>query len=123
MDASLIGRKLELRWRYWRPAKQGEKGKKKQVFIWCEGIVIEVADGSIKKSKRSKDAIPAGAVRIRWPANMDFGEREHFSWVILNPEDWRKEVPLGWRWAEGELEQVAREAASEAALPPRKRRK
>ena len=32
LNGDLIGRKLEIRWRYWRKTMQGEKGKKKQVL-------------------------------------------------------------------------------------------
>lgn len=78
-----------------------------QVFIWCEGTVDEVSDGTIRKSKRSKDALPAGAVRIRWPADPEFEEKETLVWSILNPADWCKEVHLGWRWAPSELDRLA----------------
>lgn len=124
LDDSLVGRQIEIRWRYWRPAQEGERGNKKQVlvpcmpcipfglsrdptshaslcvqqFIWCEGTVVEVSDGTIRKSKRSKESLPAGAVRIRWPADKDFNEKETFQWSILNPEDWNRDVHLGWRW-------------------------
>lgn len=76
-----------------------------QVFIWCEGEVAEVSDGTIRKSKRSPEALPAGAVRIRWPADAEFEEKETLVWSILNPSDWCKEVHLGWRWAPCELKQ------------------
>lgn len=76
----------------------------KQVFIWVKGTVIEVSDGTIRKSKRSKDSLPAGALRLCWPADKDFEEKETYSWAILNPDDWNKEVHLGWRWAECELQ-------------------
>ena len=33
LNGDLIGRKLEIRWRYWRKTMQGEKGKKKQVLL------------------------------------------------------------------------------------------
>ena len=33
LDSSLVGKQLEIRWRYWRPTVQGEKGKKKAVHI------------------------------------------------------------------------------------------
>lgn len=135
LTQELVGRKLEIHWRYWRRALPGEKGKKKQVqsiceavrvllvqykyintahvppivpcaqvFIWCEGTVEEVSDGTIRKSKRSKEALPAGAVRIRWPADAQYEEKETLVWSILNPADWRKEVHLGWRWAPCELD-------------------
>ena len=122
MDDALVGRKLEIHWRYWRPAKPGEKGKRKQVFIWCEGTVAQVADGTIRKSKRSKDALPAGAVRIRWPADKEYDEKETFVWSILNPEDWCKETHLGWRWAPSELARVAEEAAAQGVQGAPKKR-
>lgn len=70
----------------------------------------EVADGKIRKSKRSKEALPAGAVRIRWPADSEYEEKETLVWSILNPSDWCKEVHLGWRWPPSELERIASEA-------------
>mmetsp|Transcript_18512 Transcript_18512/g.27844 ORF Transcript_18512/g.27844 Transcript_18512/m.27844 type:complete len:220 (+) Transcript_18512:529-1188(+) len=112
LNEALVGRKLEIHWRSWRPAEQGERGKKKQVFIWCEGIVEEVSDGTIRKSKRSKDALPAGAVRIRWPADSAFEESETLVWSILNPSDWCRDVHLGWRWAPSELETLSHSARS-----------
>lgn len=30
LDGNMVGRQLEIRWRYWRPAAPGEKGTKKQ---------------------------------------------------------------------------------------------
>lgn len=70
----------------------------------------EVSDGTIRKSKRSKETLPAGAVRIRWPADAEFEERETLVWSILHPSDWCKEVHLGWRWAPCELERLSAEA-------------
>lgn len=81
-----------------------------QVFIWCQGsTVVEVSDGSIRKSKRSKEALPAGAVRIRWPADKDHDEEETLVWSILNPSDWNQSVHLGWRWPPCELQRIAKE--------------
>lgn len=67
----------------------------------------EVSDGTIRKSKRSSATHPAGAVRIRWPADADYDERETLVWSILNPADWCKDVHLGWRWAASELEKLS----------------
>lgn len=33
LDDSLVGHKLEIHWRYWRAARPGERGKKKQVLL------------------------------------------------------------------------------------------
>ena len=76
------------------------------MFIWCEGTVVEVSHGKIHKSARSKDSLPDGALRIRWPVDRDFDEQENSSWCILNPEDWNRDVHLGWRWPASELERV-----------------
>jgi len=74
----------------------------------CEAQVIQVADGVT--TKRSKDKhctkiLPAGAVRIRWPADAGRKEKvkETVGWTILNPKDFKREVILGWRWAAREL--------------------
>lgn len=43
LDQELVGRKLEIHWRYWRPAEPGERGKRKQVcgvtHVSCIGNV------------------------------------------------------------------------------------
>lgn len=50
-----------------------------RVFIWCLTTVTEVTDGTISKSKRSKKTIlPAGAVRFRFAADVDYEENETF---------------------------------------------
>eukprot|EP00966_Prymnesium_polylepis_P172303 3984332-Prymnesium_polylepis.1 len=120
--ASLVGRKVEVRWRYWRPALPGEKGKKKQLFIWCEAIVVEVSDGTIRKSARGPDCHSAGAVRIRWPADPDRNEPEKLQWAILNPEDWCADAHLGWRWPPCELARVTEEGPLPQQLPKGSRR-
>lgn len=70
----------------------------------------EVSDGTIRRSARSKDSLPAGAVRIRWPSDPEYEEQETLVWSILNPADWCKEVHLGWRWAPSELSKHAGDA-------------
>ena len=69
-----------------------------QVYIWCSGEVVEVADGkTTKKSNRCKSPLPWGAVRIRWPEDKERGEPEKFAWSVLKPVDFNREVHLGWR--------------------------
>ena len=59
---SLVGRELDIRWRYW--TKEG--GKRKSVYIWCTGVVAEIADGvTTKKTPRCKSPLPWGSVRMR----------------------------------------------------------
>jgi len=56
----------------WRPAEQGQKGKKKAVYIWAVGTVEEVADGTIKKSARTKQGGVASADALRLEAKSLF---------------------------------------------------
>ena len=103
-NESLIGKELEIRWRYWRPAKEGERGKKKAVDIWCVGEVVSVANGTTdKESPRCKHPLAKGAVRIKWPADADFDERETYTWSLLTQENWNKEAVLGWRYTAAQL--------------------
>ena len=39
-------------------------------------------------------------------SDAEFEEKETLVWSIFNPEDWNKEVPLGWRWAPAELKRM-----------------
>ena len=98
-DASLVGKELEIRWRYWRPAEMGERGRKKAVDIWCVGTVVQIANGTTdKESPRCKKILNAGAVCIKWPADEEFGEDESYTWSILTKDNWNKEAVLGWRY-------------------------
>ena len=97
----LEGKELDLRWRYYTV----ENGKRVQQYIWCTGVVVEVADGrTTKRSARCKSTLPWGAVRIRWPEDVEYGECETFVWSVLKPVDWNKECHLGWRYSVKELQ-------------------
>merc|ERR1711924_361289 len=37
----LVGKEIEIRWRYWTKATDGKR-QRKQGFIWCTGQVVEV---------------------------------------------------------------------------------
>ena len=75
-----------------------------QVYIWCSGEVVEVADGkTTKKSPRCKSPLPWGAVRIKWPEDKDRDEPESFVWSVLKPADWNEDVHLGWRYDAAQL--------------------
>ena len=69
LDDSMVGSKLEVCWRYWRPPTDeemasGEKRKKIGVKMWCEGTVEQVANGtSVKETPRCKSLLKAGALR------------------------------------------------------------
>ena len=49
-----------------------------------------------------------GAVRIRFPEDRSRDEKETFSWVVLKPVDFNREVHLGWRF---DAAQLAKERA------------
>lgn len=68
---------------------------------------MQVADGETdKKSARCKKLLPAGAVRIKWPADIEYDEEETFVWSILNPSNFNKDVHLGWRFAPSEVKKM-----------------
>ena len=66
-----------------------------------------MADGrATKRSARCKSTLPWGAVRIRWPEDVEYGEcDETIVWSVLKPADWNKECHLGWRYSVKELQQ------------------
>eukprot|EP00965_Chrysotila_dentata_P125423 4146849-Pleurochrysis_carterae.AAC.1 len=75
--------------------------------MWCEGEVESVANGlSDKKSERARTLLPAGAIRFKWPADPERDEPESYTWTILHPAKWNKDVQNAWRWAPFELERV-----------------
>ena len=111
-DASLIGKHLEIRWRYWRAAVEGERGKRKAVDIWADGTVVQVAnDAADEKSPRFK--IPAkfkgtNAVLVEWPPDPDREQPEPmFTWSLLTEQNWNKEAVLGWRYTAAQLAKLA----------------
>ena len=117
LDAAILHRWIEIRWRYWKVDDVtgrlvlDAKGKKIPQPIWCEGEVVEIADGeSTKRSPRCKKLLPAGAVCVRWPADESRNEPESFTWCILNPSDFTREVNNGWRWGEREVRECAHES-------------
>ena len=109
-----MGKEIEIRWRYWLECdpKTDPKGrKKKQTYIWCAGVVTEIADGRKTTGKAvgmdKKDILPYGAVRVQWEADADHEEPSSYTWSILKPADWTQEVTGGWRYAPGELARMA----------------
>lgn len=48
--------------------------------------------------------LPAGALRIKWPADVAFDEEESYGWVVLKPSAFNRETHLGWRFAASELQ-------------------
>lgn len=124
-DDSLVGSMLEIRWRYWRPVTDeeraaGDKRKKRAVDMWCEGEVVQVANGKTdKESPSCKKLLEAGAVRMKWPADPTREEKETFTWCILTDGNWNEEAVLGWRFAAAEL--AKRQEAVQQPAPKRRR--
>ena len=80
-----------------------------QVYIWCSGEVVEVADGkTTMRSAKCKSPLPWGAMRIRWPEDEERDEPETFVWSVLKPADWNREVHLGWRYDAAQLKKMKR---------------
>ena len=44
---------------------------------------------------RCKRLLPAGAIRIQWPADVEFDEEEGFVWSILKPCSFNRDVHQG----------------------------
>lgn len=81
---------------------------------------MQVADGETdKKSARCKKILPAGAVRIKWPDDVEYDEAESFVWSILKPSSFNKDVHLGWRFAPSEIQSM--EAEEHARKRPKKK--
>ena len=131
-DNSFVGSWLEICWgRYWRrptaeEIAKGDKRKKIQEKIWCEGEVVLVANGTTTtenpENAKCKKLAQAGAVRVKWPADPARQEPESFMWVILQDADFAppKDRHLAWRLTAGELQKRA-EAATEAEPAPKRR--
>ena len=87
-------RKLEVRWKYY-----STEDPKEPVYIWCWGTVVKVADGvTDKTSDRASNVLEYGAVRIKWPEDSEYGEKETYSWLLLRKNKWNKNVHYGWRY-------------------------
>jgi len=127
---SLVGWKVEVRWRYWRPTTEEERRKKtaqkKAEYIWAEGEVVAVAAAeSVPVKPKIKDLEGETAVKIKWPEDTDFEEKEQLIWTVLKPKDFNQQVHLGWRYTAESLARRARERIDQQEQPetPEKRRK
>ena len=113
---------------YWRkPTDEekaaGEKRKKIGVPIWCEGEVVQVANGTTdKETPRCKNLLEAGALRIKWPADPAREEPESFQWHILQEANFNEDTHLGWRFSAAELAKRAAAAAEAAERAPKRRK-
>lgn len=71
-------------------------------------------------SSRCRKILPAGALRIRWPADQEYEEEETLSWCILKPCNFNKDVHLGWRLDASEI--IRREASAQDKASKRRKR-
>ena len=46
-------------------------------------------------------------MRIKWPEDKQYGEKESYVWSVLKPADFNREVHLGWRYDTSELKNLA----------------
>ena len=130
IGASLIGTELDIRWRYWVPVNDPkDKRSKKACDIWCTGEVVQIANGTsdtgtlnqmTAEKVTCRKLLDAGAVRIKWPADLDreVPEPESWTWVILEKAGWNADAVMGWRFATAEL----KKRSSQQAAPKRRRR-
>ena len=119
--SSLIGWKIEVRWRYWRATTDEEraqrKAQKRAEYIWAEGEVVAVAAAeSVPVHPKIKDLDGETAVKIKWPEDADFEEKEQCIWTVLKPKDFSQQVHLGWRYAAESIARLARERTA-ARMP------
>lgn len=80
LDSSLVGWKIDVRWRYW--IYNEVTRKRKSYYIWCEGEIQQVANGTTdKRTPACTKLLDKGAVRIKWPEDVEFEEKESAIWV------------------------------------------
>ncbi|KAL3906287.1 MAG: hypothetical protein SGPRY_010604, partial [Prymnesium sp.] len=66
-----------------------------------------------------KKILPARALRIKWPADMEVYEDESNVWSMLSSKAFCRDVHLGWRFAASELKRM--EEAARAKEPNKKK--
>ena len=124
----MIGTELEVCWRYWRPPTDEEKaaGKKRKKLARRSGARARSSRSPTPRPTRRaharcKNLLQAGALCIRWPADLARKEPETLSWHVFQDVDWNQDAHLGWRFTAATLK--ARAEAAATAEPPQKRRK
>ena len=67
-----------------------------------------MADGtSDKASEKCKKMLPAGMVLIKWPEDVERGEKETQGWQLLLPKKFNKHQQYGWRFDPRDVPGVA----------------
>jgi len=113
-DQQLVGKRLEVLWRYY------DKNTQEPRMIWSTGTVRRVADGlTDKRSHRARKILPGGALLWAWDADPEFDEVAGEQWLVLLPSKWNpsthKQV-YSWRYDPREL------GATRAATPDARRK-
>ena len=115
-DEALVGKRLEVLWRYWEKGANGEA--RQQHLIWATGRVMRIADGLTNtRSARARKILPAGALLWAWDADPEFDESAGEQWLILLPKKWNKQQVYSWRFDPRELG-----AAEAREADPRRKR-
>lgn len=66
-----------------------------------------MADGhKDKASARCRKILPAGALQIKWAADVEYDEQETLVWSILKPAAFNRDVHLGWRFTGEEVKRM-----------------
>ena len=80
---------------------------------------LQVANGTTdKRTPLCRTLLDAGAVRIKWPEDVDFDEKESAIWSVLKKEDFNKQRHLGWRWSAASIQRLAKgEVPTRAETP------
>eukprot|EP00965_Chrysotila_dentata_P159841 5280153-Pleurochrysis_carterae.AAC.1 len=101
LNAQLVGLRIEVRLRcHLTPTPAASN---LHIYIWCEAVVEKVADGT--SDTRSERAYKLFAFESA-AADPHRDEPESFTWTILHPQKWDKDVQNAWRWAPCELVRV-----------------
>ena len=117
-DQQLVGKRIEVLWRYWEDTADGSKVPH---YIWSPGTVKRVADGlTDKRSAQARNILPAGGVLWAWDADPDFDEQAGEQWLFLLPSKWNPKTHrqvYSWRYDPREL------GAAQGSTPDERRKR
>ena len=75
----------------------GPKGARVHLVLGHGGQGGRWSDGQDVRSRLQR-VLEYGAVRIKWPEDSEYGEKETYSWLLLRKNKWSKNVHYGWRY-------------------------
>lgn len=89
------------------------------VAVPCRAQVEQVANGTTdKRTPRCSTLLEAGAVKIKWPEDVEFEEKEGAIWSVLKAEDFNRQRHLGWRFSAESIARLARGEKPQRAEAP-----